>query len=35
LADGMRELVLQLESVCNQACKELEEELNRIKNAGK
>jgi hypothetical protein len=25
-------MVLQLETVCNQACKELEEEFNLIKN---
>ncbi len=30
-ADGMQELVLQLENVCDQACKELEEEYNLIK----
>ncbi len=31
--DGINDLVIQLENVCTQACKELEEELNRIKNA--
>jgi PAS domain S-box-containing protein len=30
--DGIPELVLQIETVCNQACKELEVELNAIKN---
>lgn len=30
--DGMQELVLQLENVCRQACLELEEEFNLIKN---
>jgi len=30
--DGIPELVLQLENVCTQACKELEEEFNTIKN---
>ncbi len=34
LNDGIQELVLQLETVCTQACKELEEELKRIKNIG-
>ncbi len=29
---GIADMVLQLESVCTQACKELEKELNRIKN---
>jgi PAS domain S-box-containing protein len=29
---GISELVLELETVCVQACKELEEEFNRIKN---
>jgi PAS domain S-box-containing protein len=32
-ADGIYELVLRIESVCNQACKELKEEYNRIKNS--
>ncbi len=32
-ADGIPDLVLQLENVCVQACKELEEEFNKIKNA--
>ena len=31
--DGIPALVLQLESVCTQACKELEEEFNIIKKA--
>jgi len=31
-SDGIPALVLQVEAVCNQACKELKEELNRIKN---
>ncbi len=31
-ADGIPDLVLQLENVCSQACKELQEELNKIKN---
>jgi CheY-like chemotaxis protein len=35
LNDEMQDLVLQLETVCTQACKELEGELNRIKNTGK
>ena len=30
--DGMPDLVLKLENVCNQACVELEEEYNMIKN---
>ena len=30
--DGIPNLVLQLENVCTQACKELEEEFNMIKN---
>jgi CheY-like chemotaxis protein len=30
--DGIPALVLQLETVCKQACKELEEEFNTIKN---
>ncbi len=32
---GIQDLVLQLETTCTQACRELEEELNRIKNTGK
>ncbi len=32
-ADGIPELVLQLEKVCNQACEELEVEYNTFKNA--
>jgi len=32
-SDGIQEMVLQLENVCVQACKELEEEFNAIKNA--
>jgi PAS domain S-box-containing protein len=31
-AEGMHELVIQLENVCGQACQELEEEFNMIKN---
>ena len=31
--EGIHDLVLQLGAVCTQACKELEEEFNRIKNA--
>jgi PAS domain S-box-containing protein len=34
LADGIPDMVLQLENVCAQACKELTEEFNSIKNAG-
>ena len=34
LADGIPDMVLQLENVCTQACKELTEEFNTIKNAG-
>ena len=34
LADGIPDMVLQLENVCVQACKELTEEFNTIKNAG-
>jgi len=30
--DGIHDLVLQLELVCSQACRELEEEFNTIKN---
>ena len=30
--DGIADLVLQLENICNQACAELEEEYNAIKN---
>ena len=30
---GIPEMVLQLENVCVQACEELKEELNAIKNA--
>jgi PAS domain S-box-containing protein len=30
--DEIKDMVLQLENVCSQACKELEEELTRIKN---
>ncbi|MBK5271899.1 MAG: hybrid sensor histidine kinase/response regulator, partial [Bacteroidia bacterium] len=32
-SDGIDDMVLQLESICAQACKELEVELNSIKNA--
>ena len=31
-SDEIPDLVLQLENVCTQACKELEEEFNMIKN---
>jgi PAS domain S-box-containing protein len=31
-ADGIPDMVLQLETVCTQACKELEQEFNTIKN---
>jgi hypothetical protein len=30
--DGIPEMVLQLESVCSQACEELKEEYTKIKN---
>ena len=30
--EGIQELILQLESVCSQACEELQEEYNMIKN---
>ena len=30
--EGIADLVLQLENICTQACKELEEEFNKIKN---
>ncbi len=30
--DGISDMVLQLETVCTQACKELEQEFNTIKN---
>ena len=30
-ADGMPDLVLQIEQICQQACKELEIEFNTIK----
>ena len=33
-ADGIPDMLLQLENVCTQACKELTEEFNSIKNAG-
>ena len=33
-ADGIPDMVLQLENVCTQACKELKEEFNSIKNTG-
>jgi len=32
--DGILDLVLQIETICAQACEELEEEFNTIKNAG-
>jgi hypothetical protein len=31
-SDGIPDLVIQLENVCIQSCKELEEEFNNIKN---
>jgi hypothetical protein len=31
LTDGITEMVLQLENICTQACKELQEEFNMIK----
>ena len=34
LADGIHDMVLQLENVCIQACKELTEEFHSLKNAG-
>ena len=34
LVDGIPDMVLKLENVCVQACKELTEEFNSIKNAG-
>jgi len=34
MGDGIPDMVLQLENVCEQACKELTEEFNTIKNAG-
>ena len=34
LADGIHDMILQLENVCTQACKELTEEFNSLKNAG-
>jgi hypothetical protein len=33
--EGIHDLVLQLEKVCQQTCIELQEELNTIKNAEK
>ena len=33
--DGIPDLVLQLENICAQACKELEEEFNTIKSTNK
>jgi hypothetical protein len=33
--EGIHDLVLQLGTVCTQACKELEEEFTRIKNANR
>jgi HPt (histidine-containing phosphotransfer) domain-containing protein len=33
--DGLPDIVLQLEIVCMQACKELKEEFTKIKNANK
>jgi NTP pyrophosphatase (non-canonical NTP hydrolase) len=34
-SDGIGDMVLQLEIVCLQACKELKEEFNEMKNAEK
>ena len=34
LTDGIHDMVLQLENVCIQACKELTEEFHSLKNAG-
>jgi hypothetical protein len=34
-AEGIQDMVLQLGNVCTQACKELEEEFVKIKNANK
>lgn len=34
-ADGIIDMVMQLENVCVEACRELEEEFNRIKNVQK
>src|SRR5436190_10945006 len=34
VADGIHDMVLQLENVCIQACKELTEEFHSLKNAG-
>ena len=34
-ANGISDLVLELESVCTAVCKELEEEFNNIQNANK
>jgi hypothetical protein len=31
-SDGIEELVIQLEEICLQACQELQEEFNIIKN---
>jgi hypothetical protein len=31
-ADGIPDMVLQLENVCARACKELQDEVNAIKN---
>jgi len=31
-SEGISEMVLQLETICTQACDELRVELNRIKN---
>ena len=33
--DGIYDLVLQIENVCTQACKELKEEYNRLKKTPK
>ncbi len=34
LADGIHDMILQLENVCTQACKELTEEFHSLKNSG-
>jgi hypothetical protein len=34
-SEGIPDLILQLENVCAQACKELTEEFNRIKSTSK
>ena len=34
-SDGIPDLVKQIENACNQACNELQEELNKIKEKNK